>query len=158
MSFIRHKKVEFTASINNDNSAFLDGTTTTIPESVSLVSTLPLDYSLWHRCLGHHNYADVKKMIDQKLVTGIKLNSTVPPDPICEPCLAGKMRTNPFPSSTNHRTKPLQLIHSDVHGLFLLSMVIPPLSLVLAPPSSHSQCYLYFTDFTIFYLIFLSSF
>ncbi|KAI0038011.1 hypothetical protein FA95DRAFT_1474291, partial [Auriscalpium vulgare] len=35
---------------------------------------------------------------------------------ICEPCLAGKMHANPFPSSTHRARAPLHLIHSDVHG------------------------------------------
>jgi len=55
-------------------------------------------------------------MIEEKLVTGIKLNSLAAPDPICEPCLAGKMHANPFPSSTTRTSRPLELVHSDVHG------------------------------------------
>ena len=85
-------------------------------ECASLVSTLPLDHSLWHRRLCHHNYVNVKRMIDEKLVTGIKLNSLAAPDPICEPCLTGKMHANPFPSSTTRTSRPLELVHSDVHG------------------------------------------
>jgi len=34
---------------------------------------------------------------------------------ICEPCLAGKMHFNPFPSSSSP-TQPLKLVHSDLHG------------------------------------------
>ena len=37
------------------------------------------------------------------------------PDPICEPCLAGKMHANPFPSSKNRSTRLLELVHTDVH-------------------------------------------
>jgi hypothetical protein len=37
------------------------------------------------------------------------------PDPICEPCLAGKMHSNPFPSSQWRASRPLELIHTDVH-------------------------------------------
>jgi len=31
-------------------------------------------------------------------------------------CLAGKMHSNPFPSSLSRPTKPLELVHSDLHG------------------------------------------
>jgi hypothetical protein len=106
----------FNAPINDSNAAFINGTTIPISEFANRISILPLDYSLWHRRLAHHNYADVKRMIKDGLVTGVKLQSTSAPDPICEPCLAGKMHANPFPSSLNRATKPLELIHSDLHG------------------------------------------
>ena len=35
---------------------------------------------------------------------------------VCEAYKAGKMHANPFPSSHCRVSKPLQLIHSDVHG------------------------------------------
>ena len=53
-----------------------------------------------------------------QLVAGIDIKSNQPPDPICEPCLSGKMNANPFPSSTTCATKPLELIHTDLHGPF----------------------------------------
>ena len=52
-------------------------------------------------------------MVQKDLVTRVKLHSTSAPDPICEPCLAGKMHANPFPSSEHCASKPLELIHSD---------------------------------------------
>ena len=45
----------------------------------------------------------------------IGLISRTAPDPICEPCLAGKMHANPFPSSSWRASRPLELVHSDVH-------------------------------------------
>src|SRR6202021_348882 len=116
MHFVHQNQVLFTATIGRNNAAFLNGTTLPASEHAQLVSTLPLDYSLWHRRLAHHNLADVQRMIQKDLVTGVKLRSTSAPDPICEPCLAGKMHANPFPSSEHRASKPLELIHSDVHG------------------------------------------
>jgi hypothetical protein len=49
MKFEQNTTVWFTASINNDNVAFLNGSTIGLNESVHLVSTLPLDLSLWHK-------------------------------------------------------------------------------------------------------------
>jgi hypothetical protein len=117
MIHFRHDgKTMFTACINAESAAFLNGTTDATLEYANVISTLPLDYSLWHRRLAHHNHADVKKMIQNKMVTGVRLQSTTAPDPICEPCLAGKMHANPFPLSTHRQSTPLALVHSDIHG------------------------------------------
>ena len=86
MRFIRNDTLLFTALINENNAAFLDGTTDANSESASYISTLPVDISLWHRRLAHHDYNSVKAMISKKLVTGIDLKSKQAPDPICEPC------------------------------------------------------------------------
>ena len=108
----------FSAQINENNTAFLDGTTDTNSESASYISTLPLDILLWHRRLAHHDHNSVKQMSTKILVTGIKIRSKKSPDPICEPCLSGKMNANPFPPSKTRASKPLELIHTDLHGPF----------------------------------------
>ncbi|KIM36598.1 hypothetical protein M413DRAFT_33653, partial [Hebeloma cylindrosporum] len=114
MDFLDHNSWLFSATINDDDIGYL-GSTVDIMESVHLASTLPLDLSLWHRRLRHHNYADIKKMILQEMVDGLVLDSKAEPDPICEPCLAGKMHVNPFQSSEYRATEVLELIHSDMH-------------------------------------------
>ena len=105
----------FTATISDSNAAFLDGTTAPLVEYASAATTIPLDLDLWHRRLAHHHLQDVKKLWKKKLVTGMTLDSLAAPDPICEPCLAGKMHANPFPSSQWRARRPLELVHSDVH-------------------------------------------
>ena len=60
--------------------------------------------------------ADIAKMQKGDLVTGMVINSEEQPDPICEPCLAGKMHSKPFPHSPNRTSQPLELVHSDLHG------------------------------------------
>jgi hypothetical protein len=49
IDFERNENVLFTASINEDNIGYLNGHTIDIEENVHLVSTLPLDLSLWHK-------------------------------------------------------------------------------------------------------------
>jgi len=115
MKFDRNDTTLFTATINSENIGYLDGSTIENSENVQLVSTLPLDLTLWHRRLGHLNHDSIKKMLKHNLVTGLTLNSSAKPDPICEPCLAGKMHANPFLSSNNRATELLELIHSDLH-------------------------------------------
>ena len=122
MSFIdQHKNTLFTATIGKDEIGYLDGFTIDNMEKAHLVSTLPLDLSLWHKQLGHHKYDDIKRMMSKHLVDGMVLDSDAKPDPICEPCLAGKMHANPFPLSENCATELLELIHSDVHQIGITS-------------------------------------
>jgi len=118
MDFFKNGTLLFQATITSNNIGTLDGVVVPgdVYQSARLASTLPLDLNLWHRRLAHHSYADIKKMINQDLVTGLDLQSKQHPDPICEPCLAGKMHSNPFPSSLSHSVAPLDLIHSDLHG------------------------------------------
>jgi transposase InsO family protein len=115
MDFLENDTLRFRATISDDDIGYLDGSTIDITENVQLTSTLPLDLSLWHKRLGHHNYDDIKLMVSKDLVVGLTLDSKEKPDPICEPCLAGKMHANPFPSSEHRATEVLELIHSDVH-------------------------------------------
>ena len=108
----------FTTQINENNTAFLDSSTDANLESASFSSTLPADVSLWHRRLAHHDYKSVIDIISKQLITGIDIKLKQALDPICEPCLSGKMNVNPFPSSTTHVSKPLELIYTDLHGPF----------------------------------------
>ncbi len=116
MDFMRNGQTLFRAPIDGNNCAHLSGSIEPLPESANWVSTLPLTPSLWHRRCCHHNFADIAKMHKDDLVTGMTFASTEKPDTVCEPCLAGKMRSNPFPSSPSCSTKPLELVHSDLHG------------------------------------------
>ncbi|KAF8837030.1 hypothetical protein BDN67DRAFT_883522, partial [Paxillus ammoniavirescens] len=58
--------------------------------------------------------AGVKALIENDMVTGLKLEVKTPPDPVCALCLAGKMHANPFPSSEWHASRPLELVHTDM--------------------------------------------
>jgi hypothetical protein len=98
-----------------EKSCFPDDSTVPLAEYASAVTTVPLDIGLWHRRLAHHHLAGVRMLLDEGLVTGMKLDSKAISDPICEPGLAGKMHSNPFPSSLWHASRPLELIHTDVH-------------------------------------------
>jgi hypothetical protein len=91
--------------------------TKVITEYVSPATTVPLDLALWHQRLTHHNLTDLKALIECKLVTGMQLDIKTAPDPLCEPCLAGKMHANLFPSSSSHTFQLLELVHSDIHAV-----------------------------------------
>ena len=74
MHFWLNRKELFSVIMNPNNSAHLDGCIALALESAHDSSTLPLDLNLQHHRLAHHNYADVKKMVNNKLVTGMNLN------------------------------------------------------------------------------------
>ena len=115
MDFQRGGKTLFCARVHSDNCAYLSGSTEPLSmssESANWVSTVPLTASLWHRRCCHHNFADIAKMHKDTLVTGMTFASSEKPDMVCEPCLAGKMRSNPFPSSPSRSTQLLELIQT----------------------------------------------
>jgi len=123
MAFRHHPgPVLFMANIGMSNCAFLDGETAPLVKIVSAAITIPLDLDLWYRRLAHHHLADVNALLRHNLVIGMAIDSKTAPDSICEPCLAGKIHANLFSSSSWHASRPLELVHSDVHDVGHLSM------------------------------------
>ena len=116
--YFRHNGIlMFTATVGPQNTGYLDGHVIPNSEVASVASTCPLDISLWHRRLSHRNVADVQKTLQEKLVTGMVINSNAKPDPICEPCLAGGQHRGPIPKTASSCAKDLLgLVHSDVKG------------------------------------------
>ena len=105
----------FIVTLNDHNVAFLDGMTQCVTQYAQPATILPLDLALWHCQFAHHNTADIKSLVEQNLVTGMRIDSKSAADPICKPCLAGKMHANPFTTSQNCASRPLELVHSDTH-------------------------------------------
>ena len=68
---------------------------------------------LWHRRLAHAGKGLLKTA--QKHVEGIEGTDTGD-IPTCEPCLAGKMKQDPFPRSTTVATVPGEIIEADLQG------------------------------------------
>ncbi|THG94269.1 hypothetical protein EW145_g8174 [Phellinidium pouzarii] len=115
--FKRNGALLFTAAINSNNAASINGQVVPMTQFSGMVSTCPLDLTLWHRRFAHLNHGDVKKLIQEDLVKGIVVKSMDLPDPICEPCIAGKQhRSNVSKLASHHASGLLELVHSDVHG------------------------------------------
>lgn len=113
--FHYNNQLVFMASVTEQNVGFLNGHTV-IPQSANSVSTCPLDLTLWHRRCSHLNFEDVKRMHNQNLVTGMKLQSQASPDPICEPCILGKQHRHNIPKTASRHTSLLGLVHTDLKG------------------------------------------
>ena len=75
-------------------------------DSVCTASTLPSNLLLWHARMMHHYVSGLQHAICDEIVTGITLDLGSAPDPICQPCLTGKMHAEPFcPTGTVTDTK-----------------------------------------------------
>ena len=111
MEFEKNGTVLFRAPIDDSNTAYLAGQVVPAREhaEISVAFTLPLTESLWHCCLCLH-LAGVHKLLKKNMVAGMKLSSSAPADPICEPCLSGKLNAAPFPSSTSTTSHALLTI------------------------------------------------
>ncbi|GJF00736.1 polyprotein [Phanerochaete sordida] len=118
MGFDREGHTLFCAKIGASNTAYLDGKVVSAPQAAlsASASTLPLDESLWHRRFAHTHLQSIRDLAKGQLVSGMRLDSKQEADPICEPCLSGKLNAAPFPSSTSRASNPLKFVHSDVHG------------------------------------------
>ena len=115
--FNRNRELYFTATVPaSSNLAILDGQVIPMTHFAGRVSTCPSDLTLWHRRLSHLNIGDVKRLISGEMVTGIMLESQTMPDPICEPCIAGKQHRHVAKEATYHSSGLLDLIHTDLHG------------------------------------------
>ncbi|KAE9384868.1 hypothetical protein BT96DRAFT_752750, partial [Gymnopus androsaceus JB14] len=80
-------------------------------------STCPLDLVLWHCRLGHIDYQTIKTMHRKKLVKGMTIAVSSKPEPICEPCLAGKQHWHNIPCGPSlQKTRVIALIHTDLKG------------------------------------------
>ena len=64
----------------------------------------------------HFNPAALKRAMSENLVSGMSLDSLVKLEAVCIPCLAGKMHSNPFPSTGHSTPDILGLVHMDLVG------------------------------------------
>ena len=87
--------------------------------SGAIIATIS-DYTLWHRRMGHA-HQHVIKQLDKNTEGGP--NQTIDaPYSACEGCEKGKSKRLPFPSSKLRATRPLDLVHSDLDEMPVLSM------------------------------------
>ena len=103
MLFKRQNRVLFSASVTPNNAALLNGQVVPLVDFAGLVSTCPLDETLWHRRFCHLNKGDVKKLVTGDLVKGVVVKSSQAMDPICEPCIVGKQHRVAVPQVASNR-------------------------------------------------------
>ena len=116
MFFLRDGKTWFSATVDDHNQGRLDGQVLPVSDYALSSATVPLDLSLWHRRFGHIHVDALRKMQSKDMVTGLDIQSAAVPDPICEPCIAGKQRRSNVPKTASRYTTALHRVFMDVHG------------------------------------------
>ena len=89
----------------------------TVPGAI--IATLS-DYTLWHRRMGHAHQHVIKHL--GKNTEGGPHQTTDAPSGACEGCEKGKSKRLPFPTLKSRATKPLDLVHSDLDKMPVVSM------------------------------------
>ncbi|TFY71470.1 hypothetical protein EVG20_g1549 [Dentipellis fragilis] len=117
MCFILNNHPLFTASVTDRNIGYLDGHVVPRPvHTANAISTCPVDATLWHRRCAHLDVDSVRKLISDKLATGITFHSSSP-HLLCEPCINGKLHRHNIPRiRTSRRARPFELVVSDLKG------------------------------------------
>ena len=85
----------------------------------AIIATLS-DYTLWHRGMGHAHQCIIKHLT--KNTEGGPHQTTDAPHEACEGCEKGKSKRLPFPSSRTRALRPLDLVHSDLDEMPVLSI------------------------------------
>jgi hypothetical protein len=85
---------------------------------------------LWHRRLGHVSKTSLERIVHTQGVLGLPVFNTdaLYKEP-CYECLAGRQHAQPHHLSLNPPTIPLQLIHIDITGPHIASIIHTPYSL-----------------------------
>jgi len=92
----------------------LDTPSTSLKGHKSLVSN---SLSVWHERMAHVSHSTIQSMVQNKVVTGVEIESTDNSDPPCDGCVIGKGHREPIPKSVKFKsTTLLQLVHSDLNG------------------------------------------
>ena len=78
------------------------------------------DYTLWHRRMGHAHPRMIKHL--GKNTEGGPHQTTDAPQGACEGCEKGKSKRLPFPTSKLRAIQPLNLVHSDLDEMPVLSI------------------------------------
>ena len=78
------------------------------------------DYTLWHRRMGHAHQHVIKHL--RKNPEGGPHQTTDAPHRACEGCEKGKSKRLPFPASRSRMKQPLDLVHSNLDKMPVLSI------------------------------------
>ncbi|TFY64068.1 hypothetical protein EVJ58_g2865 [Rhodofomes roseus] len=90
--FYQDCELRFEVRVNEHNIGYLLGQTVSQTKNASSASmTCDLDLALWHQRCSHVNLDDLRSAHSKGLVSGLTIRSKRTPDPICKPCLAGKL-------------------------------------------------------------------
>jgi len=74
-------------------------------------------WETWHRRFGHIGYSGIKKLLDNQLVNGLKIDTnSLKPD--CVACTEAKLLETPYGPTLGRPMKPGELMHMDLWGKY----------------------------------------
>ncbi|KAI5699156.1 hypothetical protein M8J77_025850 [Diaphorina citri] len=73
------------------------------------------EMKIWHSRLGHIGVTNLKRLVNEDLVSGIKIKNISENLDFCEACVEGKMTRNSF-GIRKSASKILEIIHTDLCG------------------------------------------
>ena len=79
-------------------------------------------WETWHKRYGHIGYADLQKLLDNRLVEGFAVDIPTT-KPACIACAEGKQSENTFRVVPNHKTTVGELTHMDLWGKYEVTSV-----------------------------------
>jgi len=74
-------------------------------------------WKTWHQRFGHIGYSGIKKLLNNQLVNGLKID-TNSPKPDCVACTEAKLSETPYGPTLGCLTKPGELMHMDLWGKY----------------------------------------
>ena len=89
-------------------------------EVLQAIIAMLSDYTTWHQRMGHAHQCVIKHL--NQNTEGGPNQTTIAPTGACEGCEKGKSKRLPFPLSKSRVKKPLDLIHSDLDKMPVLSI------------------------------------
>ncbi|KAH0765122.1 hypothetical protein KY285_000993 [Solanum tuberosum] len=72
--------------------------------------------AIWYARLGHLGYQMLEKIFSNKLLDGMPPLKNAQEKVVCQGCQYGKSHRLPFQSSSNRRSAPFELVHTDLMG------------------------------------------
>ena len=85
----------------------------------AIIATIS-DYTLWHRRMGHTHQHMIKHL--GKNTEGGPHQTTEAPQGACEGCEKGRSKRLPFPALKSRAKRPLNLVHSNLDEMPVLSI------------------------------------
>jgi hypothetical protein len=79
-------------------------------------------WEIWHRHFGHVGYSGLQKLLENKLVEGLKINTKMP-KPDCIACIEAKLFEAPYGPAMNRYMWLGQLTHLDLWGKYNIASI-----------------------------------
>ena len=99
-----------------------------------------------HKRYGHVGYSGLRRLINEKMVTGVKIDDDSPFPDFCRVCTAVKLARRPFPQEAKNRSDvPGEITYADTWGPEAVASINKNKYFVLLTDDATRRCQPYFT-------------